>query len=774
MKLKRNDSKKSLRSGQGHVVDGSSALVVNESQTLNDEPRSQTPAASTSEQRTNNSQEQVILELEEDEFYTLDELDELDQSMAYLVRKVSNIKVKKPRYFKGKGQSFNKDSSWKGKGKYTSDSKNGYKTGYVDRSKIRKPKKEKKEKAYLELKAKYEALLKKQQSKAYIAEGKSWDDSENDEDEKFGNYALMALEQGESSSSKSQVPTLTTIDLNVSQYKETVEKMSTEMFHIHTIMVAANGEVSRLTKINEKLENEKQETELLLVELEAVKQENAYLKNKLKCANEIEAVPREKLEKNEVKVEVFQECIRAGDKALLSQFQEKTGPLVTFGDNNKGFTMGYGKIISENIVIDDVALKTGEVALKGARKESLFVADLDSTNKDGISCFYTKASEEQSKLWHKKLSHLNFKAINTLGKKQLVRDMPKLEFAQVEVCEACQKGKMKRSSHKSKTVNSISKGIVQEFSAARAPQQNGLVERKNRTLVEAARTMLQDAKLPSRFWEEAVNTVYYTRNRYLINKAHGLECLDDNEAEALAFENLNIDSDSDGEDEIDAQQMINEETTQQENHGSGSSSQTPEFDSTNLGGEREEGSRSHTNNEENDEGTGQQTHTRKWDRSHTREAIIGDPTVGVRTRTTTANECLHACFLSQVEPKKIDEALLDPDWISAMQEELNQFEKNKVWELVYAPKNRSIIGTRWVFRNKMDENGIVTRNKARLVTKGYSQEEGIDYDKTFAPVARLEAIRIFLAFAAHSNFKVYQMDAKSAFLNCELEEEVYV
>ena len=150
--------------------------------------------------------------MEEDEFYTMDELDELDQSMSYLARKFFNIKVKKPRFFKGKGQSFNKDINWKGKGKYTSDSKNGYKTGSVARSKIRcfncdevghfsiecrKPKKAKKDKAYLELEVKYEALLKKQQSKAYIAEGKSWDDSENDEDEEFGNYALMALEQGE-------------------------------------------------------------------------------------------------------------------------------------------------------------------------------------------------------------------------------------------------------------------------------------------------------------------------------------------------------------------------------------------------------------------------------------------------------------------------------------------------------------------------------------------------------------------------------------------------
>ena len=146
----------------------------------------------------------------------------------------------------------------------------------------------------------------------------------------------------------------------------------------------------------------------------------------------------------------------------------------------------------------------------------------------------------------------------------------------------------------------------------------------------------------------------------------------------------------------------------------------------------------------------------------------------MRTRSATHNECMYSGFLSQMEPKKIEEALTDPDWVVAMQEELNQFEHRKVWKLVPRPKHKKVIDTRWVFRNKLDEEGIVTRNKARLVAKGYSQAEGIDYDETFAPVARLEAIRMFLAFAAHSNFKVYQMDVKSAFLNEELDEEVYV
>ena len=104
-----------------------------------------------------------------------------------------------------------------------------------------------------------------------------------------------------------------------------------------------------------------------------------------------------------------------------------------------------------------------------------------------------------------------------------------------------------------------------------------------------------------------------------------------------------------------------------------------------------------------------------------------------------------------------------------MQEELNQFERNKVWTLVPRPKHHPIIGTKWVFRNKMNEEGIITRNKARPVAKGYNQKEGINYDEIFAPIARLEAIRILLAFASFMDFKLFQMDVRSAFLNGFIE-----
>ncbi|KAJ9561453.1 hypothetical protein OSB04_006613 [Centaurea solstitialis] len=167
-------------------------------------------------------------------------------------------------------------------------------------------------------------------------------------------------------------------------------------------------------------------------------------------------------------------------------------------------------------------------------------------------------------------------------------------------------------------------------------------------------------------------------------------------------------------------------------------------------------------------------HTTKWTRAHPLHQVIGSKSAPVKTRSATQNECLFAAFLSRHEPSNVTEALDISDWVTAMQEELNQFERLGVWILVPRPKNKTIINLKWIFKNKKDEDGIVTRNKARLVAKGFKQQAGIDYDETFAPVARIEAIRIFLAYAAHKNFTVYQMDVKTAFLNGELKEEVYV
>ncbi|GJY36742.1 retrovirus-related pol polyprotein from transposon TNT 1-94 [Tanacetum coccineum] len=143
-------------------------------------------------------------------------------------------------------------------------------------------------------------------------------------------------------------------------------------------------------------------------------------------------------------------------------------------------------------------------------------------------------------------------------------------------------------------------------------------------------------------------------------------------------------------------------------------------------------------------------------------------------RSQAQNKSNYFYFILTIEPKNVNEALGDESWVVAMQEELNQFIANDVWDLVPLPKNHSVIGTKWVYRNKLDKNGIVSRNKARLVAQGYNQQEGIDYDETYASVARLESIQILLAIACANDFKLYQMDVKSAFLNGFINEEVYV
>ena len=154
--------------------------------------------------------------------------------------------------------------------------------------------------------------------------------------------------------------------------------------------------------------------------------------------------------------------------------------------------------------------------------------------------------------------------------------------------------------------------------------------------------------------------------------------------------------------------------------------------------------------------------------------IIGDVFKRVKTHSQDLNECSHLIFLSYIEPRNINKVLNDEFWFLVMQDELNNFDRNNVWDLIPRPNDCSVIGTKWVFRNKLDESGIVTRNKARLIAQGYNQEEGIDFDETFAPISRLETIRMLLACASFKNFRLFQIDVKSAFLNDFLIEKVYV
>nr|GEY83838.1 retrovirus-related Pol polyprotein from transposon TNT 1-94 [Tanacetum cinerariifolium] len=164
--------------------------------------------------------------------------------------------------------------------------------------------------------------------------------------------------------------------------------------------------------------------------------------------------------------------------------------------------------------------------------------------------------------------------------------------------------------------------------------------------------------------------------------------------------------------------------------------------------------------------------TRSSSRTSDRRTLI--PVLTRNQLRTDGDMCMYALTVSTMEPKNVKEAMTDPAWIESMQEELLQYKRMDVWVLVPAPDNISPLTLKWIFKNKNDEENTVIRNKPRLVVRGYCQDEGLGFEESFAPVARMEAVRIFLAYAAHKSFTVFQMDVKTAFLHETLKEDVYV
>ncbi|GKE94126.1 gag-pol polyprotein [Tanacetum coccineum] len=165
----------------------------------------------------------------------------------------------------------------------------------------------------------------------------------------------------------------------------------------------------------------------------------------------------------------------------------------------------------------------------------------------------------------------------------------------------------------------------------------------------------------------------------------------------------------------------------------------------------------------------------RWTKDHPLEQVIRNPSQSIRTRRqleTDGEICMFALTVSQTEPKNIKEAMADSACIEAMQEELHQFDRLDIWELVDRPLCKNVINMKCLWKNKHDEENTIIRNKARLVAKGYNQQEGIDFEESFAPVARLKAVRLFVAYAAYKSFPVYQMDVKTSFFNGPMKEEV--
>ncbi|GJY79854.1 putative ribonuclease H-like domain-containing protein [Tanacetum coccineum] len=461
-------------------------------------------------------------------------------------------------------------------------------------------------------------------------------------------------------------------------------------------------------------------------------------------------------------------------------------------------------------------------------------------------------------------------------------------------------------------------GIFHQKSVPRTPQQNGVVERRNRTLVEAARTMMIFSKAPMFLWAEAVATACYTQNRSLIHTRHnktpyelvhdkkpdltffrvfGALCYPANDSENLGkfqakadigifvgyapsrkgyriynkrtrrlMETIHVTFDemhqsmapvrissgpepvivtpgqlksglapTDKELEMLFQPMFDEHLEQsrvdepvpyateinaqvvppgtslsttiaQDAPSTSASSSTSDIHlpvqhqeiaeepiqedtpiihdvlppSHNLvTGDpgSAQSSSGNVNAAEPNQVNYPPDHIRRWTKDHPLDNIVGNPSRPVSTRKQLASDALWCCFhteLSKVEPKNFKMAVIEDCWFQAMQDEIHEFDRLEVWELVPRPIYVMVIALKWIYKVKLDEYGDVLKNKARLVAKGYRQEEGIDFEESFALVARIEAIRIFIANAATKNMIIYQMDVKTAFLNGDLQEEVFV
>ncbi|GKA86216.1 putative ribonuclease H-like domain-containing protein [Tanacetum coccineum] len=454
------------------------------------------------------------------------------------------------------------------------------------------------------------------------------------------------------------------------------------------------------------------------------------------------------------------------------------------------------------------------ILLKVPRKDNMYSVDLKNiVPKRGLTCLYAKATSDESNLWHRRLGHVNFKTLNKLVKGNLVIGFPSKLFEINQTCIAYQKGKQHRASCKTKAVSLICqplqmlhmdlfgptfvkslmkktyclvvtddfsrfswvfflatkdetsgilksfitgiknlidlrvkvirsdnetefknrvmnkfcemKGIRREFSVARNPQQNGVAERKNRTLIEAARTMLADSKLLTTFWAEAVNTAFYpvvAGNQ--TNSSAGTKAT--NDAGKAKVETVL------GKEYI----LLPLWTTD------------PLF-SSHLKNFPDDGFRpSRDDEKEDDDGNDDQE----------------------KEDDVNSTNSVNAVSTNEVNVVGAETCLELPDDPNMPPLEEIVYSDND--EEVGAEANITNLDTH--IANKKDERGIMVRNKARLVVQGHTQEEGFDYAEVFAPVARIEAIMLFLAYASYMDFVVYQMDIKSAFLYGTIEEEVYV
>ncbi|GKA54759.1 retrovirus-related pol polyprotein from transposon TNT 1-94 [Tanacetum coccineum] len=428
---------------------------------------------------------------------------------------------------------------------------------------------------------------------------------------------------------------------------------------------------------------------------------------------------------------------------------------VHFGNDQFALIIGYGDLVQGNIMIKRVYYVEGlnhnlfsvgqfcdadlEVAfrkstcfvrdllgndlLTGNHGTNLYTVSLQETTSSTPICLMAKASPTQVWLWHRRLSHLNFDYINLLSKKDVVIGLPKLKYVKDQLCSSCEVSKAKRSSFKSKTET--------------VPSSKGRLNLLHMDLC-ADTTALSQQELDLLFGP--LYDEFFTTGTLSVNKSSSPT---DNSKQQDTPLTPNILSSTEP---TTPTTNVNVEENN-DNQAADTRFQHDEFVNPLCTLVREIAESSSCNIDNLNMHTFYQPHDSeyRWTKDHPLEQVRGNPSKPVQTRRQLATDpemCMFALTMSTSEPKNIKKAMTDSAWIETMQEELHQFDRLQVWELVDKPFGKT--------------------------------EEGIDFEESFAPVARLEAVWIFIAYAAHKYFPIYQMDVKTTFLNGPLKEEVYV
>ncbi|KAL0436856.1 UNVERIFIED_CONTAM: protein NRT1/ PTR FAMILY 2.7 [Sesamum radiatum] len=335
---------------------------------------------------------------------------------------------------------------------------------------------------------------------------------------------------------------------------------------------------------------------------------------------------------------------------------------------------------------------------------------------------------DSSWIWHMRFGHLNFEGLKMLGKEYALRTDRGGEFTSNEFKAFCELH-----------------GIRRPMTVPRTPQQNGVAERKNRTVLNMARTMLKSKEMPKEFWAEAVACAVYLLNRTKL----------DDRSKKMVF--LGYDESSKGYkcfDPIANKVVISRDVEFEEDASWNWNTQKGEMYHF-LPHQKED------DEEQEIEGNNSTPSTPSSSDQSPRYRSIND----IYNATERMNGDNLFCLFMNDEPLSFEEAIKEKKWIQAMEEEIHSIEKNDTWELATLPSGHEAIGVKWVYKIKRNAKGEVERYKARLVAKGYKQKHGVDYEEVFAPVARLETIRLLIALAAQNRWPIHQMDVKSAFLN---------